>query len=493
MSEMTDTAAHPIARLLADHGPVPFDAAALRELAASLAPATVVGLGESTRFSHEIAAIQDQLFRELVSEHGFRVLALQDSADVAARLDAYVRAAEHAPATAEEALATAWRPNRTAQTAAVLDWIRDFNRRNETDRIRVIAVKPFQATTADYDAVLDAMRAATHDPAAFEASPADLGTRVTEVTGRDLVPGPATGPSEPESRDTPAGSGAATGLRAPAGSGVPTGLGDPPEGAEAAGPAATEGQDTSSGWPAIAASSAADRMTRIAALFEVIRTAHVTDEHVQRARGMYSGAPFAELARGAAALLDGLPISGDIRERMALIVRYHETSVAGRGSFAGEAEVWAGAIIEDHARHGQRIVYWDGIAHVSAAPFTLGMSGDQVAQPTIGSVLRERFGAGYASVAIGFDHGDLGVVVVPPAAGDFLDHELSLADALVHWVDLRPEPVRAALRVPAKMRVIAGVYDPARDESAYMTVDSLSDSFDALVHVRSVSAVDWLA
>ncbi|MFJ4658819.1 erythromycin esterase family protein [Nocardia sp. NPDC088792] len=395
MSEMTDTAAHPIARLLAERGPVPFDAAAGRELAASLATATVVGLGESTRFSREIAAIQEQLFRELVSEHGFRVLALQDSADVAARLDAYVRAGA---GTAEEALATAWRPNRTAQVAAVLEWIRDFNRRNENDRIRVIAVKPFQATTADYDTVLDAVRAVS-----------------------------------------------------------------------------------------------VDRIAEVAAIFDVIRTAHATDEHVQRARGMYSGAPFAEQARAAADVVNALPVPADARERMALIVGYHENSVAGRGSFAGEAEIWAGSIIDDHARHGQRIVYWDGIAHVSAAPFTLGMAAGEGAQPTIGSVLHARFGDGYAAVAIGFDHGDLGVVVVPPAAPDFLDHELSTADAPVHWVDLRPEPVRAVTRVPAKMRVIAGVYDPARDESAYMTVDSLSDSFGVLVHVRSASAVTWLA
>lgn len=416
MSEMTDTAAHPITRLLAERGAVPFDTAAVRALAAALAPATVVGLGESTRFSREIAAIQEQLFRELVSEHGFRVLALQDSADVAARLDAYVRTgagaseeprattaakshtAEGIPATAEEALATAWRPNRTAQTAAVLDWIRDFNRRNENDRIRVIAVKPFQATAADYDIVLDAVR-----------------------------------------------------------------------------------------------SVSADRVAEVTAIFDVIRTAHSTDEHVQRARGMYSGAPFAEQARAAADLVTALPVTADARDRMALIVEYHENSVAGRGSFAGEAEVWAGSIIGDHTRHGQRIVYWDGIAHVSAAPFTLGMAAGKGAQPTIGSVLHTRFGDGYAAVAIGFDHGDLGVVVVPPAADDFLDHELSLAGVPAHWVDLRPEPVRAATRVPAKMRVIAGVYDPARDKSAYMTVDSLSDSFDVLVHVRSASAVTWLA
>lgn len=45
--------------------------------------ADIVGLGESTRFAHETFAIRDQLFRRLVRDHRFRVLAVQDDASAA--------------------------------------------------------------------------------------------------------------------------------------------------------------------------------------------------------------------------------------------------------------------------------------------------------------------------------------------------------------------------------------------------------------------------
>ncbi|MBV6699967.1 erythromycin esterase family protein [Kitasatospora aureofaciens] len=121
----------------------PLSDAALDELAEKLAASTtIVGLGESTRFSRETFRVRDQLFRRLVERHGFRALAVQDSAGVAAGLDKYVRGGG---SSAESALAGAWRPWRTAEMVAALEWIRTFNRNHPTDPVRVFGVKPAQA------------------------------------------------------------------------------------------------------------------------------------------------------------------------------------------------------------------------------------------------------------------------------------------------------------------------------------------------------------
>ncbi|MGW4354774.1 erythromycin esterase family protein [Nocardia sp. NPDC004582] len=134
----------------------PFDDTTVETLARSLSHAVVVGIGESTRFAHETFAVRDALFRNLVERHGFRTLAVQDSADVAATLDAYVRTGA---GTAVSALDLAWRPWRTAEMAAALTWIRAFNQAHPGDQVAIIGVKPAQAKPEDYDSVLDAVRA----------------------------------------------------------------------------------------------------------------------------------------------------------------------------------------------------------------------------------------------------------------------------------------------------------------------------------------------
>ncbi|MFI0710490.1 erythromycin esterase family protein [Streptomyces inhibens] len=381
---------HPDLGLLSD--------ATLDELAEKLAVATmIVGIGESTRFSRETFDLRDRLFRKLVLHHGFRALAVQDSAGVAAGLDRYVRAGE---ASAESALDGAWRPWRTAEMAAALEWIRAFNQEHPNDPVRIFGVKPVQAQPEDYDAVLDHVRASTPE-------------RLAEVTSH----------------------------------------------------------------------------------LDPIRTAHHTEEHVQRARGMHPGRPFADHARDALALIRSLPDAdqdNDVLARMRLIVDFHEHSVAGRGNFAGDATVWADAISDYQRRTGLRVVYWDGIAHTSAAAVTSGLAPQHGPQPSIGSLLRKRYGTQYVSVAIGFHHGDLGVVTVPEPAGDLIDAKLGEVDLPAHWLDLRRDAVRRRWDGPAKARVISGVYDPSRDAAEHIAVASLADAFDVLIHIRRVSPVRWL-
>ncbi|MGO4456538.1 erythromycin esterase family protein [Streptomyces sp. M-16] len=383
------------ARPLPDARPLsaalPLSGALLDGIAGRLAAATVVGIGESTRFSHETFGVRDQLFRRLIREHGFRALAVQDSAGAAAALDAYVRGGE---GTAASALAGAWGPWRTAEMAATLEWIRAFNRDHANDAVRVFGVKPVQARSADYDAVLDHVRG-----------------------------------------------------------------------------------------------TAPDRLAEVASHLDPIRTAHETEEHVQRARGIHPGRPFAEHARDALALVASLPGADEVRGKMRLIVDFHEHSVAGRANYVGEAEAWAGVVAAFQRRTGLRTVYWDGIAHTSAAETLLGVVPERGPQATVGSLLRKGYGGQYSSVAIGVHHGDLGIAVLPEPAAGLVDARLGTDDLPARWLDLRDEDTRRRWDGPAKARVISGVYTPARDAAEYLAVASLADAFDVLIQVRQASPV----
>ncbi|WP_433728789.1 erythromycin esterase family protein [Nocardia sp. CA-129566] len=120
-----------------------------------LGSATVVGLGESTRFSRQTFGVRERVFRVLVEEYGYRALAVQDSARSGERLDAFVRAGVGDP---ETVLAGAWRPNRTAEMAAALSWIHAFNQEHPDDPVRIFGVEPPRAESSDYEVVLDYLR-----------------------------------------------------------------------------------------------------------------------------------------------------------------------------------------------------------------------------------------------------------------------------------------------------------------------------------------------
>ncbi|MBL1078641.1 erythromycin esterase family protein [Nocardia sp. 2] len=368
----------------------------LAPLGRALGAASVVGLGESTRFSAETFGVRERIFRILVSEYGFRALALQDGARSGERMDRYVLGG---PGTAEEALGQAWRPWRTAELAGALEWIRAFNREHPGDPVRVFGIQPPHAEPSDYDAVLEYVR--------------------------QVAP---------------------------------------------------------------------DRVADLDAHLAPIRTAHRMDEHVQRHQGIHPGRPFAAHARDAVALIQSLPESPEraaALDRARLILAFHEQSVAGRGSFAMDESAQARRIIDRYERTGARIAYWDGIAHTAA----LGSDVHGVRALGLGGYLRERFGADYVSVAIGFHHGDLGLAVAPDPAPELLDALLGAVDLPAYTVDLRApaaESVRAWLDAPAELRVISGVYDPAQDEAARMTVPALAAAFDVLVHIREATPVDWL-
>ncbi|MEV0294555.1 erythromycin esterase family protein [Nocardia sp. NPDC050710] len=156
----------------------------LDALIARLGAATVVGLGESTRFSRQTYGVRERIFRALVERHGFRVLAIQDSARSGDRLDTYVRTGA---GTAEAALAEAWRPLRTAEMVATLAWIRAFNEQHPVDPIGILGVQPPHAEPTDYDAVLDYVRRAApelSDTIAAHLTPIRTAHRIDEHVQR---------------------------------------------------------------------------------------------------------------------------------------------------------------------------------------------------------------------------------------------------------------------------------------------------------------------
>ncbi|WP_280313515.1 erythromycin esterase family protein [Nocardia abscessus] len=148
--------------------------AELDTLIARLGAAGVVGLGESTRFSRQTFGVRERIFRGLVERHGFRALAIQDSARSGERWDRFVTTGESDP---ETVLAGAWRPWRTEESVATLRWIRGYNLAHPEDPVRIFGVEPPHAEPSDYDAVLDYVRRAAPDRfAAIEAHLAPIRT-----------------------------------------------------------------------------------------------------------------------------------------------------------------------------------------------------------------------------------------------------------------------------------------------------------------------------
>ncbi|RDI55377.1 erythromycin esterase family protein [Nocardia mexicana] len=242
--------------------------------------------------------------------------------------------------------------------------------------------------------------------------------------------------------------------------------------------------------------AAPELLDAVAAHLDPIRTAHQIDEHVQRHQGIHPGRPFADHARDAVGLLGELPATPERETALAharLILEFHDGSVAGRGSFMTDEQPAVTRILEWQRRTGARIAYWDGVAHTAAAAFRLG-DGEQESHD-LGSLLRTALGTEYLSVGIGFHHGDFGFTAVPAPAPDLVDALLGTVDLPAHYIDLRtaaPEPVQSWRQAPAALRVISGVYDPSKDDTARVTVTSLADAFDILVHIHEATSVRWL-
>ena len=82
-------------------------------------------------------------------------------------------------------------------------------------------------------------------------------------------------------------------------------------------------------------------------------------------------------------------------------------------------------VIRWHERTGDKVVHWGGMAHTADGPSrTIPMPGRRVAHRNAGSYLRQRFGAGYVSMGLMFDHG-AGVQTFPTPPPDSIDTALA--------------------------------------------------------------------
>ncbi|MGI5213430.1 erythromycin esterase family protein [Plantactinospora sp. CA-290183] len=123
----------------------------LKPLAAMLADAAIVGIGETTRAAHEVVSLGHRVLRLLV-DMGFRVLAIQDDESAVETLNDYLRTGDGDP---DSAIAELWRPWRTSEMAEMVSWARSFNEQHPHDPFRVVGLDPPSARQANYQAVLD--------------------------------------------------------------------------------------------------------------------------------------------------------------------------------------------------------------------------------------------------------------------------------------------------------------------------------------------------
>ncbi|MGV2982332.1 erythromycin esterase family protein [Microbacterium sp. AGC85] len=235
---------------------------------------------------------------------------------------------------------------------------------------------------------------------------------------------------------------------------------------------------------------------------DVIRVAHDGGEHVQRARGLHPGVPFVEHARAARAAALTAPVGPARHEALTMldeIVEHHahapgspqsvesepdgEADAAGTTSPVGGYDMARGEraaaerLLNHHERTGARIVVWEGTAHIAAQPAdALG--------PMLGTHLRAALGGEYVAVNVSFGRGRIARADIPaPQAGsiDALLDEGGTARALV---------LRTADLVEAaswSTRIISGLYDPTADGDHYILFPSLRESFDALIHIPTVT------
>ncbi|MFD7547732.1 erythromycin esterase family protein [Streptomyces sp. NPDC059816] len=169
-------------------------------------------------------------------------------------------------------------------------------------------------------------------------------------------------------------------------------------------------------------------------------------------------------------------------------VRFAASTVTGPvpalDGMAGIEWTLAEAAIQWHERTGDKVVYWGGLVHTAA-----GTATSPTDHRNAGSYLRERFGTGYASLGLTFHHGTLPVAVPHPPT-EYAEAVLGSAGPDAYLLDLRtgaPPAVRTWLTAPTSTRMIGPGYDPTEDADHHVTGGALTDWFDAVLHVRTVT------
>jgi erythromycin esterase-like protein len=107
----------------------------LAPVAAAVASADIVGLGEAAHASAGFIGIKIRLSRELVEQHGFRAVMWETARVPARALDVYVQTCAGDPADAvKKGLDPIWADTQTVDFAR---WLCEWNKTNPNDRVQV--------------------------------------------------------------------------------------------------------------------------------------------------------------------------------------------------------------------------------------------------------------------------------------------------------------------------------------------------------------------
>jgi erythromycin esterase len=222
--------------------------------------------------------------------------------------------------------------------------------------------------------------------------------------------------------------------------------------------------------------------------YDVIRTAHDVNEHIQIHQGTHPGRPFAELAGEALDLVRVLALEAGAVALAERIVGFHASSVAAKPDFGEISKGIADRIIAAHEESGQKVVYFDGFA------LTGVLAGAEVAvnpgRPfaTAGQLLRERFGDGYVSVLLAFGHGTIrGGLEIPEPTEGYVERALLDSGAEEVLLSLKESGADDWPSRETRLRIIAGVYDPAEDERHGIDLPSLRQAADFVGFVRTIT------
>ncbi len=222
--------------------------------------------------------------------------------------------------------------------------------------------------------------------------------------------------------------------------------------------------------------------TRVGELLDIIRTAHDNGEHVQRRLGTHPGVPFVHLARTARDLVAGVtdgPGGDEALRLVDAIVDFHGNAIGVGRDTAREERDAAGRLLDHHRRTGDRVVVWEGSAHVAAHGDTM-----------MGAHLRAALGGGYAAVHITVGRGRIPGTEIPPPDPTSVEALLDRTGARV--VDLRGQPaanLAHRLDRPWRTRLISGLYEAERDEEHYYDLPSLTESFDAIAYLPTITPI----
>ncbi|MEV2239207.1 erythromycin esterase family protein [Micromonospora sp. NPDC049891] len=222
---------------------------------------------------------------------------------------------------------------------------------------------------------------------------------------------------------------------------------------------------------------------RVGEIFDVIRTAHDNGEHVQRLRGAHPGVPFVELARTArdlAAQVDDGPGRDEALRLIEGIVDFHAHALGAGYDAAAEERAAAERILDHQRGTGDRVVFWEGSAHVAAHGDTM-----------MGAHLRAALGEGYAAVHLTFGHGRIPATDIPRPVPSSLEAVLlhGSGERIIELRSAAPADLADRLDQPWRTRLISGLYQADHDEDHYYELPSLVGSFDVIAFIPAITPI----